>query len=773
MIFAKAIESYQSGNFEQADDICRKIIRSRPNHAEALYLLGLINAQAHQYDSAAEYINRALQIKPDFADAYNNLGIIHRMQGKLDEATRDFYKAVELKPGFTHAMYNLGCAYQAKGSFDAALSYFQEVISREPNHIGTLYFIGIIMQMKGLPDEASAYFDRAVALYPNFADAHFALGSIFQSKGKIDDAISHYHKAIESDPYHAEAYNNLGVIFQGQEQFSEAVSKFKKAIELNPKFAQAFNNLGNTYKDLGEWENAIENYIKAVEIRPDYVLAHYNLGNILGYQGRHEEAIKAYDRAIEYKSNFVIARWAKCVSQLPIIYPDQQSINSFRERYSNELRKLQNTIPLETMQDVEAAAEAVGSHQPFLLACQGLNDRGLQEIYGGLVYTIMTKRYHQFAELSPVPSHAYAEPLRIGIVSAYFHYHSIWKIPMRGWVENLNKERFHLFGYHTGKINDGATDSARRHCRRFIKDVASFEELSRIIRNDHLHALIYPEIGMDPVTLRLASLRLAPVQCASLGHPDTTGLPTIDYYLSSELMEPPDGDAHYTEKLIRLQHLGFCYLPFEVPYKEVSRKSFRLRETSTLYLCSHALFTYLPQYDDVFPLIAKQTGDCQFLFIAHQDEKSPVTVQFHERLKAAFHRFNMDDNNYVVFLPSLSPSRYHAVNALSDIFLDSIGWSANNSTFEAIACNLPIVTMPGSLMRQRHCSGILTMMGLTETIAESPDDYVRLAVQLGKDPVYRRQISEKISAQKHRLYNDKTCIRGLEDFLEKAIKGKL
>jgi protein O-GlcNAc transferase len=274
------------------------------------------------------------------------------------------------------------------------------------------------------------------------------------------------------------------------------------------------------------------------------------------------------------------------------------------------------------------------------------------------------------------------------------------------------------------------------------------------------------------MTLRLASLRLAPVQCSSLGHPETTGLPTIDYYLSSDLMEPQDGDEHYTEQLIRLPNLGFSYTPPTVPYQEVSRERLGLRKTSILYLCSHALFTYLPRYDDVFPRIAGQAGDCQFLFIAHQDEKSPVTVKFHDRLKAAFQRFNMLDKPYVVFLPSLSPARYHAVNTISDIFLDSIGWSANNSTFEAIACNLPVITMPGSLMRQRHCAGILTMMGVTDTVASSHDEYVDMAVRLGKDTALRGQISQKIAVQKHRLYNDKACIRGLEDFLENAIRER-
>jgi len=123
-----------------------------------------------------------------------------------------------------------------------------------------------------------------------------------------------------------------------------------------------------------------------------------------------------------------------------------------------------------------------------------------------------------------------------------------------------------------------------------------------------------------------------------------------------------------------------------------------------------------------------------------------------------------------VFLPRLTPEQYNAVNSLSDVFLDTIGWSACNSAFEAIACNLPVVTLPGDLMRGRHSTGILTMMGLTETIASTVEEYVTLAVKLGKDTGWRKQISEKIERDKHLIYGDMKCIAALEEFLEKAVQ---
>ena len=75
------------------------------------------------------------------------------------------------------------------------------------------------------------------------------------------------------------------------------------------------------------------------------------------------------------------------------------------------------------------------------------------------------------------------------------------------------------------------------------------------------HVLLYPEVGMDMIVGWLAAQRLAPVQCVAWGHPETTGMPTIDYFLSSDFMEPPDAATHYTESLVRMPHLGHISRP--------------------------------------------------------------------------------------------------------------------------------------------------------------------------------------------------------------------
>jgi len=360
------------------------------------------------------------------------------------------------------------------------------------------------------------------------------------------------------------------------------------------------------------------------------------------------------------------------------------------------------------------------------------------------------------------------EPIRVGFVSRFFYNHSNWKIPIKGWIENIDRSRFSLFGYYTGIVNDEYTDSARQSFTRFVERNPTLADLCKAIRDDNLHILIYPEIGMDHMTLKLASLRLAPIQCTSWGHPETSGLPTIDYFLSSDLMEPPSAEAHYTEKLIRLPNLSVYYEPLGIDAAPVERQYFRLRSDSVLYFCAQSLYKYLPRYDEVFPRIALNVQNCQFAFIS--DSKSTdINRQFLERMRKVFSRHGLSHEKYICMLPVLDSKHYNAINKLSDIFLDSIGWSGCNSIMEAITYDLPIVTMPGAVMRSRHGFAILHMMGVTNTTAMSLDDYISLAARLGNDRKFRKEISENIHNNKHRVYRDSTCTSGLESFIEEAI----
>ena len=437
---------------------------------------------------------------------------------------------------------------------------------------------------------------------------------------------------------------------------------------------------------------------------------------------------------------------------------DVSEIAERRAAYEEHLKEL--CQDLARPEAASSLAKGVGSNQPFFLAYQGQNDRDLQALYGSAVCKVMSERYPTPAlALPPGPG----EPVRVGIVSEYFRNHSVWKLNIRGWLHQLDRQRFQVFGYHTGKRRDAATMEAQSLCSRFVQGPLPADRWREAILTDMPHILIYPEVGMGPVAAQLAAQRLAPTQCNFAGHPETSGYPTLDYFLSSELMEPPDGQEHYTERLIRLPNMATYYEPV-VPQPEANGiRELRWPSTIPVFWCGQSLFKYLPQFDVVFPRIAREVGDCRFIFIEFPTGDY-VTELFRKRLDRAFAAFGLRASDFITVLPRLSEDQFGAAIARCDIGLDSIGWTGNNSTLEALVHDLPIVTKTGTLMRGRHTMAILQMMGVTDTITDTVDDYVSTAVRLARDVSWRMALRKRIAESKSRLYRDDSFISALEEF---------
>jgi predicted O-linked N-acetylglucosamine transferase (SPINDLY family) len=198
-----------------------------------------------------------------------------------------------------------------------------------------------------------------------------------------------------------------------------------------------------------------------------------------------------------------------------------------------------------------------------------------------------------------------------------------------------------------------------------------------------------------------------------------------------------------------------------------------LRDNAVVYLCCQTLYKYLPQYDHIFATIARKVPQAQFVFLG---EKSPypfVNAMFQKRLQRAFADFDLNSEDYCTILPQQDYASYLNLNLVSDIFLDTFSWSGGNTTLEAIACNLPVVTCPGEFMRGRHSYGILRMLGVTDTIAKDEAEYVEIAVRLGLDSEWRKSIVRRIEENHDRLYEDKTCVVALEEFYLRVVRKGL
>jgi protein O-GlcNAc transferase len=747
----------QTAQYELALQICDEALRSQPKNIYLLYVSAIALRKLKRLPESLQRFDRLLTVRPDHLVAVNERGCVLAEMKQFDKALAAFQKAIGLDPKFADAHLNVGNLYGELDRHEEAESSFEKVLALNPRLARAWSGLGIILRKRNHFDKALIAFDKALALDPNLAEAWLGRGNVFSDLKRFDEAFAAYDRALALKPDLAEAWLGRGNMFCECKRFDEAVAEYDKAIALKPDYARAFKNRGNIFKDLNRLEEAFANYNQAIALKPDSADAFYDRGSAFRDSGKWAEAEVDYERAIALKRDYPEAKLALCIAQLPILYKEEREIVERRAAYQQRLEALD----VDQRRRACDWANAIGSSQPFFLAYQGCNDRDLQSAYGSLVCRIMADRYPRLP-LSPPPRSD--ERIRLGIVSGFFCRHSNWKIPIRGWLSQIDRRQFQLFGYHTGLDNDAETQRAVGMCDQFVQGPFSVDRWREIIVANAPHVLIYPEVGMDPVSVQLAAQRLAPVQCNSWGHPDTSGFPTLDYYLSSELMEPPNALDHYTERLIRLPNLSIYYEPLDVPPVSLSRTDLGLRSTATIYWCGQSLYKYLPQFDEVFPRIARDVGDCQFVFIQYS-KGTHVTDLFRMRLDKAFAAFGLRAADHCVVLPGLDVGTFLATMGQCDIFLDSIGWSGCNSTLEGLAHDLPIVTMTGPLMRGRHSTAILKMMKVEETITKTIDDYVSTATRLAGDTAWRVAIKSKISASKHRVYRDRSCIAALQEFL--------
>lgn len=595
-----------------------------------------------------------------------------------------------------------------------------------PQSAEECFRLGTELAQRAQLDEAIALLRRAVELEPGHAVAHHNLGSAYRDRGETQAALAAYREAARLAPGFAEAHYGVGLVLMAERNYEEAAASLQRAIALNPRLAEAHFEAGNAHMGLGDWQGALREFKAAIEARPDYAEA----------------------------------RWARAMSHLPAVYAFGTDPAERRRAFAAELKALRKWFGATKRQDVHLA---VGVHQPFYLAYQEAPNRELLAQYGALCAELMGA-WQARSGLTPPARHVRAAP-RVGIVSAHIYDHSVWMALVRGWVERLASSGSDLRIFHLGANEDAETEFARERASQFDDGARGFEEWARVIHAAELDVLIYPEIGMDATTAKLASLRLAPVQVASWGHPETTGLPTIDYYLSAQALEPPDAAGHYTEKLVALPNLG-CWLE---PGKDQSGPvtGFEPARDELLLLCPGSAFKYAPQYDWVLAEIAKRLPGARLVFFRSRPEA--LADKLRQRLRDSFRRAGADFDRQAVFIPWQDRAAFRALLKRADLFLDTIGFSGFNTAVQALECGLPIVTREGRFLRGRLASGPLQRIGLGELVAPSEEAYVELAVALAGDRERRQALRRRIESGRERLFRDPAPLDALERFLKTTV----
>ncbi|MFQ5685371.1 MAG: tetratricopeptide repeat protein [Candidatus Scalindua sp.] len=718
----EALKLHQSGSLTEAAHLYHKILENDPGHVDAIFLLGTSNLQQGNLSLAVTLLKNTITLKPDHARAHNNLGTTLQEQGKLDEAIGCYGKAIKLNPDYADAHYNIGTLLQKQGKYN----------------------------------EAVTSYNRATEINPDYADAYYNLGIIFQDQGKLDEAVSSYKKTIEIKPDYAEVYNNMGNVLKLQGKLNEAVCSYKKALGFKPNLAEAYSNMGGVYTDQGNPAEAISCFRKSLELKPDTPEVYNNMGDAFKELGMINEALSGYQNALRLKPNPGIEVKSSLI--LPVINESRGSINQQRERTFEQIETMKNRGLM-----LEDPHKQIGSTN-YYLVYHGLNDREIQEKIASFYISACPDLVWTSSNINK--QRQPHDKITIGIISNFLCYHTIGKLNY-GIIKNLSREKFNvkLFRFSGGK-EDHLSKAINEAADEVVMLTKRLKSARLEIAEHSLDILFYLDIGMDPLTYFLAFSRLAPVQCVTWGHPVTTGIPNMDYFISSDKSEPKGAEEHYLEQLILPDRLTTYYYRPELPEVLTPRNYFDLPEDYNLYVCPQTLFKFHPDFDDVLGTLLRQ--DTRGLLVLIEGKHKHWTKLLQDRFSSAF----PDVFDRVRFLPMMPTKDFISLLKLADVILDTPYFGGGSTSLESFACGAPIVTWPGEFMRDRLTLALYKQMGVMDCVADNAQSYLDIAFRLANDKIWREEIRDKIRANADVLFEDIEAIRELERFFEMAVENK-
>jgi predicted O-linked N-acetylglucosamine transferase (SPINDLY family) len=728
-LLQQARELHRAGKLREAIAAYRQLTDADPASAEYWRLRAMAEHQDAQVSEASGSIARAIDLQE--ADASAHLVAAHIAEDLRDygAAEREFRRATELKPDWAAPWSGLGARLLEAGRPMEALDCFRRSIDLAPANARGWNNLGMAQLAAERPDDALRAFNQAVSLEPRYALAHFNLARVSDMRGDTQGAIHAATQAAQLDPRHGEARLLLGDLYRRLRDYAKSEQWYAAAANLDPNGARAQNALAELYWETGHDEQARALYQQVTARQP---------GNLKAALG---------SRLL-----------------LPAVYAGAAHLRESRERYA---RGLSDLLPrgAEFQYTTPTAALSDARWTNFYLAYQGGEDRELQRTYGQFIERVLAFAKPEWTQRPQATPRA-GRRLRVGFAS-YFFYNCTAGRYFASWILGLDPARFETFVYYTNPWVADDTRAIAQAASTFRhlpgRALASIAEQ---VRGDALDILVYPELGMNAETFTMAALRLAPVQVAGWGHPTTTGLPSIDWFLSSAEMEPENAQAHYTEKLALLPGLGTRYAR-PSGEEEGTRADFGLPEGGRLYLVPQSLFKIHPDNDELIAdVLARDPEGRVVMFAANHDN---LTDRFVQRLAPVFAERGVDVSKRVLFLPYMTHGAYLRLNRLCDVMLDTVHWSGGNTSLDALAMGLPVVTLPGSLMRGRQSLGMLRMLGLAdELVASDARDYVERAVAIASDPQRRAMLSGAILAGLDKLFDRPEPVAAFAEFLERV-----
>ncbi len=651
---------------------------------------------------------------------------------------------------------------EVQGDLDTTVARLESAAALVPRDAQLWVDLGLALAAGGNPARARPALERALALDARQPRVWNNLGSALWALGERGPSIEAFRRATTLAPDYAHAFANLGTALHEAGDAASAEQALQRAIALEPGNVGALATLASMRQHSGQLPEAIRLYIEAVRRSPGDANLCVLLARALAAADDVEGARRVFAEALRRDPRTLRAHIGNALS-LPSVPADEAEVARNRAGYAEGLSTLERELPV--------AAQGLAHDERvdalrwcnFLLAYQGEDDRELQRRYGRLVESL--------TGADAPPMRAPREPrgrTRVSFVSSFFRDGTIGRY-FASWITDVDRSRYEVVVYHLHPVEDALVAGLRGHADVFrALTGAKPSTVARALRQDAPDVIVYPELGMDASMFVLGSLRLAPLQCAGWGHPVTTGFPAIDLFFTSDAMEPPGGEQHYTETLVRLPGIGTRYAMPEAPLA-LSRAELDLPEDRVLFLCPQSVFKMHPRDDARLVEVLRRVEGTMLVLFA--DPNPFLQQRFQQRFVRSLDEAGVDPAR-VLALPSMRHDRYMAVNAACDAMLDTSRWSGGNTSLDAIAAGLPIVTQPGTLMRARQSAGMLRLMGLDALVAGDDEAFYALAARLARDRAFRDAQSRAMVEARARIFDDPAPVPALYRAIDAALAAR-
>ncbi|MBA2589724.1 MAG: tetratricopeptide repeat protein [Alphaproteobacteria bacterium] len=673
---------------------------------------------------------QVLAAQPGDFTARHLLGVLRAQTGRMEEALADIGAALAIHPDDPEALLNHANVLKGLNRPDEALAGFDRALAAKPGWPQALNNRGTVLQAMGRPAEALAAYDQALAAAPDNVEALNNRGSVLQDLKRPAEALAAYDQALRLAPKFATAFNNRGAALLELKRFADALGCFDRSLSLRPGDPQVLNNRGNALQGLLRYDEAVAVYDQVLSLSPGYAEALNNRGNALQQLKRHDEALADFDSALASKpeafAGAAIAalnlcdwsRSAEIAAQMTQRIGNGEAISPWTLLAYNDDEMLQR----------QCAGNAIAARFPALPP------------------PLATAPYkHDKIRLAYISSDVSHHPVATQVVQL---------------IESHDRFRFDVIGVGTNQ-DDG---SAQR--RRLVAAFDTFIDAADLpaaavaqrLRQIEVDVLVDLNGHTNGDNFDILSHRPALVQATWLGYAGTTAAPFVDYVIADRVVAP--NTSAFSEKIA---NLPACFFPNDtsrtigtVP----SRAEAGLPQDGFVFCCFNNNFKITASvFATWLRLLSALPGSV--LWLKQAGDKAKANLQKAAQVQGV-------DPARLIFAKPAPLEVHLARHRLADLFLDTHPYNAHATACDALFAGLPVLTRRGGAFAARVSASLLTAAGLPELIAETAEDYERLALALARDPARLKAAREKLAAGSP-LFDTSHLARDLEAAYEQML----